>query len=163
MEILHDLDFAMASNNNGKGMPLLGDKGKPAQVKCNKQRWDEIKSDALQIYRDEDKDLKTTMAVIQEIHGFKAGYVRNFNTYTRYSCKSSIRKWKDKLKEWDCRKNISIQDMQWIVAKGTKRAGEGKDTRFVHSGTRVTTQRIENFKRRKTRGEPASMCKILYT
>ncbi|KFZ02482.1 hypothetical protein V501_09547 [Pseudogymnoascus sp. VKM F-4519 (FW-2642)] len=131
----------MASNNNGKAMPLLGDKGKPAQVKCNKQRWDEIKSDALQIYRDEDKDLKTTMAVIQEIYGFKA----------------SIRKWKDKLKEWDCRKNISIQDMQWIVAKGTKRAGEGKDTTFVHSGTRVTTQRIENFKRRKTRGEPASM------
>ncbi|OBT60996.1 hypothetical protein VE03_09735 [Pseudogymnoascus sp. 23342-1-I1] len=121
-------------------MPLLGDNGKPAQVKCNKQRWDEVKSDALQIYRDEDKDLKTTMAVIQEIYGFKA----------------SIRKWKSMLKEWNCRKNISIQGMQWIVAKGTERSGEGKDTTFVHSGTRVTTQRIENFKRKKTGGGPAT-------
>lgn len=163
MEISHDLDFAMASNNTPKAMPLLGDDGKSAQVKCNKQIWDEIKSDAIQMYRDEDKDLKTTMAVIQEIYGFKARYVRNLNTYTRYSHKSSTRKWKDKLKEWDCRKNISIQGMQWIVSKGTKRSGEGKDTTFVHSGTRVTTQRIENFKRRKTREGPASICRLLYT
>lgn len=56
VEILHDLDFAMARKNN--------------------MTWDDIKSDALRIYRDENEDLNTTMAAIREIHGFKAWYVK---------------------------------------------------------------------------------------
>lgn len=53
--------------------------------------------------------------------------------------------------------------MQWIVAKGTKRGGEGKDTTFFHGDTQITTKRIENFKRRKTIEVPPSVGELFYT
>ncbi|KFY25746.1 hypothetical protein V491_01607, partial [Pseudogymnoascus sp. VKM F-3775] len=107
----------------------------------NNTTWDDIKSDAFRFYMDEGKDLKTTMAAIREIHGFKA----------------SERTWKLKFDEWCYKKNMSKEDMQWIVAKRAKRTAEGKDTAFDYYGTQVTTKRIENFKRRKTEEGPVSM------
>jgi hypothetical protein len=83
--------------------------------------------------------------------------------HKKANIKSSVRRWKDKLKEWGCKKNMTTDDMQWIVAKGTKRAREGKDTDFFHGGIEVTTQRIENFKRRKTGEVPDSMRELFYT
>ena len=71
--------------------------------------------------------------------------------------KSSTRKWKNKLKEWGYEKNIKTYDMQCIVAKGTKREREGKDTIFFHGDTQITATRIENFKKRKTREVPPSV------
>jgi hypothetical protein len=70
-----------------------------------------------------------------------------------------VRKWKDKLKEWNFDKNISSHDMSIIVAKSDKRArDEGKETDFFHGETRIPRQRIEQFKRRKTwkTAEPVS-------
>lgn len=129
----------------------------------NNTTWDDIKSDAFRFYMDEGKDLKTTMAAIREIHGFKARYAKKFNPHTRYLHNSSERTWKLKFDEWCYKKNISKEDMQWIVAKRAKRTAEGKDTAFDYYGTQVTTKRIENFKRRKTEEGPVSMCKLLYT
>jgi hypothetical protein len=54
------------------------------------------------------------------------------------------------LKEWKFDKKISATDMRMVVAKGEKRArDEGKDTTFFHGGVKITTGRIEQFKRRK--------------
>jgi hypothetical protein len=53
--------------------------------------------------------------------------------------------------------------MRDIVAEGAKRALEGKDAIFFHGVTRVTAQRIENFKRRKTGEVPPSVREWLYT
>jgi hypothetical protein len=39
--------------------------------------------------------------------------------------------------------------MQVVVAKQQKRAREGKDTVFMHGSVEITSERIENFKRRK--------------
>ncbi|OBT97382.2 hypothetical protein VE01_04275 [Pseudogymnoascus verrucosus] len=61
------------------------------------------------------------------------------------------------MKEWGWHKNIQQCDMQWIVAKGTKRAREGKDTDYFYGETQVTAQKIENFKRRKTAEVPDNM------
>lgn len=61
------------------------------------------------------------------------------------------------MKEWGWHKNIPQCDMQWIVAKGMKRAQEGKDTDYFYGETQVTAQKIENFKRRKTGEVPDSM------
>ncbi len=52
--------------------------------------------------------------------------------------------------------------MQCIVAKGTKRAREGKDTTFFYGDTQITTKRIENFKRRNTGELPASVGELSY-
>ena len=65
-----------------------------------------------------------------------------------------MRKWKDKLKEWKYDKNLSINDMQVVVAKQQKRAREGKHTVFMHGSTEITSERIENFKRRKVSKMP---------
>jgi len=64
---------------------------------------------------------------------------------------SSRRTWKRKLKGWGFKKNISSHDMQVVVAKGKKRAWEGKDTDFYHRTAQIPTDRIERFKRRKAR------------
>lgn len=53
--------------------------------------------------------------------------------------------------------------MQWIVASGTKRAQEGKDTDFFYGETQVTARKIENFKRRKTGEVPDSMRELFYS
>ncbi|KFY00750.1 hypothetical protein O988_03112 [Pseudogymnoascus sp. VKM F-3808] len=128
----------MAGNDRGKAMmPLLGDRGESAQPKFA-DPWDEVKSDAIRLYRDEGKDLEPIRTEIEEIYGF-----------TRCP-----RMWRAKFTEWDCRKNIEGEDMQWIVAKGKERMQEGKDTDFVHYGIPVKTQRIETFKKRKKKGDP---------
>jgi len=66
---------------------------------------------------------------------------------------SSERKWKMKLKEWKFEKYLSDQDKMIIIAKAEKRARDGKDTVFYHGDTEITTERIENFKRRKVSKE----------
>lgn len=76
---------------------------------------------------------------------------------------SSPRAWKDQTKEWGWHKNIPQGDMQWIVAKGTKRAQEGKDTAYFYGETQVTARKIENFKRRKTAEVPDNMRELFYS
>jgi hypothetical protein len=58
-----------------------------------------------------------------------------------------------KLKEWNFEKYLSDRDKRIIVAKAEKRARDGKDTVFYHGDTEITTERIENFKRRKVSKE----------
>ncbi|KFY71056.1 hypothetical protein V499_08708 [Pseudogymnoascus sp. VKM F-103] len=130
----------MASNNN-EATPLVVDGGKSMPKKRRNQKWDEIKTSAFQIYMVEDNDLAVTMAKIETVYGFKA----------------SPRGWKDQMKEWGWHKNIPQCDMQWIVAKGTKRALEGKDTDYFYGETQVTARKIENFKRRNTAEVPDNM------
>ena len=56
-----------------------------------------------------------------------------------------------KLKEWRFDKYLSTKDMNIIIAKGEKRSRDGgKDTIFFHGGSRITSERIHNFKKRKT-------------
>jgi hypothetical protein len=63
---------------------------------------------------------------------------------------TSLRTWKDKIKEWGFSKNISTRNKQWIIAKGTKRKQEGKDTAFFQGGVRIAPTKIQGWKRRKT-------------
>jgi hypothetical protein len=53
------------------------------------------------------------------------------------------------VKEWRFNKNIKSEDMKCMVEKGRKRALDGKQTEFFHEGTRVSTKKMENFKRRR--------------
>lgn len=61
----------------------------------------------------------------------------------------SLRKWKDKLKEWNYDKYLSKDEMKFIVTKQEKRKAEGKETIFVRGGQEISSDRIEGFKRRK--------------
>ena len=60
------------------------------------------------------------------------------------------RTWKNKLKSWNFEKYLSTSDMKFVVAKAEKRSREGKDTFFFHGESQVTSERIQNFKKRKT-------------
>jgi hypothetical protein len=62
---------------------------------------------------------------------------------------SSERKWKTKLKEWKFDKYLSDADKKIIITKMEKRALEGKETIFYHGNSKITRERIVNFKRRK--------------
>lgn len=63
---------------------------------------------------------------------------------------SSERQLKMKLKQWGFKKNLSATNMQFIVAKSTKRhREEGKETIFFHKGSHITANRIEAFKKRR--------------
>ena len=64
---------------------------------------------------------------------------------------NSVRKWKEKLKEWRFDKYISASDMDIVVAKAAKRSrDEGKETIFFLGEAQILPDRIEQFKRRKT-------------
>lgn len=86
-------------------------------------------------------------------HKYVMLHISNSLTYT-----TSERKWKTKLKEWRFDKKISTTDMSIVVAKAGKRAREeGKDTIFFHGGVQITSERIGQFKRRKTTQEREPM------
>ncbi|KAN0121948.1 hypothetical protein V8E51_000274 [Hyaloscypha variabilis] len=101
----------------------------------NDERWDSLKEEIFEIYILKDSTLQDTKQLTEDRHGFVA----------------SVRKWKEKLKEWNFDKNISASDMTIVLSKGEKRAREeGKETAIFHGGTPITRERIEQFKRRKT-------------
>ena len=60
----------------------------------------------------------------------------------------------EKLKKWKFDKNRSASDMNIILSKAEKRVREeGKETVFFHGETHITKERIEYFKRKKTKSE----------
>jgi hypothetical protein len=60
-----------------------------------------------------------------------------------------MRKYKMKIKEWKFDKYLRANDMKFIVAKATKRAREdGNETTFCYGGQQISSERIENFKKR---------------
>ncbi|ESZ90222.1 hypothetical protein SBOR_9392 [Sclerotinia borealis F-4128] len=106
----------------------------PGLVKArNDAKWEVLRKDIYHIYVEEKNTLERTMELIKTNHGFTA----------------SLRKWKDKLKEWTYDKYLGKDAMKVIVAKQQKRKAEGKDTVFVHGAEEIKAERIEDFKRRK--------------
>ncbi|PQE10462.1 hypothetical protein CJF30_00010429 [Rutstroemia sp. NJR-2017a BBW] len=111
----------------------------PGTIKAkNDAKWDAMRERIHHIYVEENNTLSSTRDIIYKEYTFRAG----------------TRKWKDKLKEWKFDKNLSIKDMQVVVAKQQKRAREEKDTVFMHGSAEITSERIENFKRRKVSKMP---------
>ncbi|PQE32582.1 hypothetical protein CJF32_00004115 [Rutstroemia sp. NJR-2017a WRK4] len=118
---------------------VLNVAAQPGTTKAkNDAKWDAMRERIHHIYVEENNTLSTTRDIIYKEYTFRAG----------------TRKWKDKLKEWKFDKNLSIKDMQVVVAKQQKRAREGKDTVFIHGSAEITSERIENFKRRKVSKMP---------
>ena len=69
-----------------------------------------------------------------------------------------MRRWKDKLKEWNFEKNIPASDMAMVLSKAEKRSREeGKETTIFHGGNQISKERIEQFKRRRTFREEVAM------
>ncbi|PVH83906.1 hypothetical protein DL98DRAFT_569298 [Cadophora sp. DSE1049] len=100
----------------------------------NDKRWNFHKDEIRRIYIEEDRTLQVTMRMIEEKYGFKA----------------SPRKWKMKLKEWNFEKYFPSAIMSFAVAKTEKRKNEeGKDTIFYHGDSKIPSEKIEHFKRRK--------------
>ncbi|KAH7379810.1 hypothetical protein BKA64DRAFT_749969 [Cadophora sp. MPI-SDFR-AT-0126] len=100
----------------------------------NDKRWNFHKDEIRRIYIEEDRTLQVTMRMIEEKYGFKA----------------SPRKWKMKLKEWNFEKYFPSAIMSFAVAKKEKRKNEeGKDTIFYHGESKIPSEKIEHFKRRK--------------
>ena len=120
----------------------------------NDRRWETHKHHIRNVYMEKDHTLKQTMKIVQETHRFKA---RSVPTHLYHdflfgiNSQTSERKWKDKLKEWKFEKNISATDMKVLVAKcGKRKRDEGKDTTFFHLGMEIPSEKLENFKKRKS-------------
>jgi hypothetical protein len=124
-----------------------------AKLSCkdrNDQKWNSHRDEIHQIYVTEDKTLKETPSAIEQRHGFKARCVPPPVISCRSESLDSERKWKAKLKEWNFEKYVPADEMSFIVAKlGKRKTDEGKDTLFFRGETRITPDRIENFKKRK--------------
>jgi hypothetical protein len=71
----------------------------------------------------------------------------------------SLRKWKLKLKEWGFEKYLSRSDMAVIAAKANKRyREESRETVFYHGETRISKERLDNFKRRRISEHDYVLC-----
>lgn len=139
-----------------------GEVSVPAKCSCkarNNQKWNAYKDEIRQLYILEDKTLKETMDMIEQKHGFKARYVEFARSVSCFSTSShadvsSERNWKTKLKQWKFEKNVPANEMTFMVAKAGKwKMTEGKDTVFFRAGARITSDRMEHFKKRKTIGD----------
>ena len=84
--------------------------------------------------------------------GFEAKSVtmHKFTVQTELTYGHRERTWKNKLKSWNFDKYLSTSDMKFVVAKAEKRSRQGKETIFFHGDSQVTSERIQNFKKRKT-------------
>ncbi|KAF8847979.1 hypothetical protein BDZ45DRAFT_301773 [Acephala macrosclerotiorum] len=98
----------------------------------NNLEWDTCKDEIERIYVRQHKTLPQTMQEIERRFGFK----------------KSLRSWKSKMKDWGFDKNMT-SDMQFMIAKATKRQREGKDTEFSRDGLQVPQETLRNFKRKK--------------
>ena len=55
-----------------------------------------------------------------------------------------------KLKEWNFEKNFKKSQMDVLVAKAAKRStDDDKDTVFYHGRTEISSQKVQNFKKRR--------------
>ena len=79
--------------------------------------------------------------------------------------RSSISRWKEKVKEWNFLKNFPASTMHAIVAVEAQRAQKRKKTVFSCEDTPITQERIENFKKKHCRGvsPPVAPGKLLDT
>lgn len=155
---------AVSSENAPLGMStrsvpaaLLQPTSKPSQRPKRAVLWALAKNDVYRLYITEEITLPATMAEIEKINLLKARYkdlylhspVLNANKLAR-----SLRTWKTKIKEWGFDKYLSKDEMAELLAKKRKRAlVDGKETVFLYHGLVIKTERIENFKRRKTTEE----------
>ncbi|KAE8449896.1 hypothetical protein EG329_007373 [Mollisiaceae sp. DMI_Dod_QoI] len=116
---------------------------KGATLARNDAKWELLKDEIYRIYMVESNTLSATMALIEQIHQFRA----------------SPRKWKDKLKEWGFDKNIKVteKEMQFIVSKADRRSTEkGKATAFLYKQERmIPPAKIETWKRKINRTKSA--------
>jgi len=62
---------------------------------------------------------------------------------------SSVRKFKDKMKEWKFVKYLSAEESRFIATKAQARGGEGKGTTFFKNGMVIDQRRIEKSAKRK--------------
>jgi hypothetical protein len=62
----------------------------------------------------------------------------------------SERKYKEKLKEWKFEKYLNSTEIKFIAAKEESRAKQqGKTTTFYNRGIKISSRRIETFKKRR--------------
>jgi hypothetical protein len=63
---------------------------------------------------------------------------------------ASERKFKEKLKEWKFEKYLNSTEIKFIAAKEESRAKyQGKTTAFYNRGIKISSRRIETFKKRR--------------
>jgi hypothetical protein len=146
----------MAGNSNKMATPSKKRKRESSRIYDCSQRWEDARTDIFRIYIQENKPLEATMAAILESHGLPARSVEMPTTVRNANKNSSERRWKDKFREWGYTKNITRDEMQFVVAKDKERREEGKDTNWFYRDTIITTKRIENFKRRTGEAPPTT-------
>ena len=61
----------------------------------------------------------------------------------------SVRKFKEKIKEWNCEKYLGAEESRFVTAKRKTRAEEGKGTTFYKNGKKIDEKRIEKSYKRK--------------
>jgi hypothetical protein len=71
----------MATNHNQMAASQSRGRGEATGAKSRNYSWEDIKSDALRIYIQENKSLNTTRAEIATMYGFERWYVGNLDTY----------------------------------------------------------------------------------
>ncbi|KAH8763489.1 hypothetical protein F5882DRAFT_467335 [Hyaloscypha sp. PMI_1271] len=127
-----------SQQGQGSAVPAVKRKSRTRRSVEKQQEWETLKNDVHRLYIKENETLQETMTAINTLYSFTA----------------SVRKWKMKLKEWGFEKYLSKSDMVIIAAKAEKRRREeGKETVFYQGKTRISDDKIGNFKRRRVSGE----------
>jgi len=146
-----------ASEERGSAGRALVNSSKFSRRAEKLHKWDGFKDEVYRLYIKEDNTLQLTMSTIEEQYSFKARCAIYFLQLPLRLLDSgmlikfySLRKWKLKLKEWGFDKYLSRSDMAVMAAKSNKRyTEERKETVFYHGETRISKERLDNFKRRK--------------
>lgn len=121
------------------------------RIRHSDEEWDELKPIVTRLFIDENKTASRLLEDLQQSHGFRTRFV--FHTSLSWlTCLSphrglfltrySLRVLKEKLDQWDLRKNLKQSEMKILLAKRNYRSSAGKNTVFYYKGRELSDERL---------------------
>ncbi|KAI1842642.1 hypothetical protein JX266_011104 [Neoarthrinium moseri] len=112
--------------------PLPKEAPKQTRNRHTDAEWDDLKPTILQLYL---RDKMTAPLILEMLN-------------KEYGFKTSLRSLRQKLNQWQCGKNLSHNDMLYVLAKSNQRRSQGKNTEFFYHGQALTGDRLGRFLQR---------------
>ncbi|PMD33952.1 hypothetical protein L207DRAFT_571375 [Hyaloscypha variabilis F] len=106
---------------------------KPSKRDLKLQQWESYRAEIHRAYIEQNHTLEETMDMLK----------------AKYQFTPSVRRFKEKMKEWRFEKYLSAEESRFIATKAQAREGEGKGTTFFKNGMVIDQRRIEKSAKRK--------------
>jgi hypothetical protein len=127
------------------------------RIRHSDEEWDELKPIVTILFIDENKTASEVLEDLQQSHGFQTRFVLHATLpwltclsphRGRFLTRYSLRVLKEKLNQWDLRKNLKQAEIKILLAKRNCRSSAGKNTVFYYRGRDLSDGRLDRAGKR---------------